>query len=136
MIKFNQHNKLISKIEKIKEFLYKDIPSIKIFTKEQKDYIEKYKFSIIKDIDNDYERIHWLVVIDKIIDFGIDNLLTIKGIKDDISNKETKKAIEYYINDYIKELEKRREDISKVTNLIVPKEVKYSKFIKYYETKQ
>ena len=75
-------------------------------------------------------------VIDKIIDFGIDNLLTIKGIKDDISNKETKKAIEYYINDYIKELEKRREDISKVTNLIVPKEVKYSKFIKYYETKQ
>lgn len=126
---------LTTGIKEIKEFLYKDIPSIKIFTKEQKDYIEKYKFSIIKDIDNDYERIHWLVVIDKIIDFGIDNLLTIKGIKDDISNKETKKAIEYYINDYIKELEKRREDISKVTNLIVPKEVKYSKFIKYHETK-
>lgn len=126
---------LISKIEEIKEFLYKDIRSIEICTKEQKDYIEKYKFSIIKDIDNDYERIHWLVVIDKIIDFDIDNLLTIKGIKDDISNKETKKAIEYYINDYIKELEKRREDISKVTNLIVPKEVKYSKFIKYHETK-
>jgi hypothetical protein len=126
---------LTTGIKEIKEFLYKDIPSIKIFTKEQKDYIEKYKFSIIKDIDNDYERIHWLVVIDKIIDFDIDNLLTIKGIKDDISNKETKKAIEYYINDYIKELEKRREDISKVTNLIVPKEVKYSKFIKYHETK-
>mgnify|MGYP000214126873 CR=1 FL=1 len=49
--------------------------------------------------------------------------------------KKQKKAIEYYINDYIKELEKRREDISKVTNLIVPKEVKYSKFIKYHETK-
>lgn len=126
---------LTTGIKEIKEFLYKDIPSIKIFTKEQKDYIEKYKFSIIKDIDNDYERIHWLVVIDKIIDFDIDNLLTIKGIKDDISNKETKKAIEYYINDYIKELEKRREDISKVTNLIVPKEVKYSKIIKYHETK-
>lgn len=126
---------LTTGIKEIKEFLYKDIPSIKIFTKEQKDYIEKYKFSIIKDIDNDYERIHWLVVIDKIIDFDIDNLLTIKGIKDDISNKETKKAIEYYINDYIKEFEKRREDISKVTNLIVPKEVKYSKFIKYHETK-
>ena len=126
---------LTTGIKEIKEFLYKDIPSIKIFTTEQKDYIEKYKFSIIKDIDNDYERIHWLVVIDKIIDFDIDNLLTIKGIKDDISNKETKKAIEYYINDYIKELEKRREDISKVTNLIVPKEVKYSKFIKYHETK-
>ena len=65
---------LTTGIKEIKEFLYKDIPSIKIFTKEQKDYIEKYKFSIIKDIDNDYERIHWLVVIDKIIDFDIDNL--------------------------------------------------------------
>lgn len=126
---------LISKIEEIKEFLYKDIRSIEICTKEQKDYIEKYKFSIIKDIDNNYERIHWLVVIDKIINFEINNLLSSKRIKDDISNKETKKAIEYYINDYIKELEKRREDISKVTNLIVPKEVKYSKFIKYHETK-
>ena len=126
---------LISKIEEIKEFLYKDIRSIEICTKEQKDYIEKYKFSIKKDIDNNYERIHWLVVIDKIINFEINNLLSSKRIKDDVSNKEIKKAVECYINDYIKELEKRREDISKVTNLIVPKEVKYSKLIKYHETK-
>ncbi|MDY3958939.1 hypothetical protein [Romboutsia timonensis] len=126
---------LISKIEEIKEFLYKDIRSIEICTKEQKDYIEKYKFSIIKDIDNNYERIHWLVVIDKIINFEINNLLSSKRIKDDVSNKEIKKAVECYINDYIKELENRREEISKVTNLIVPKEVKYSKLIKYHETK-
>lgn len=126
---------LISKIEEIKEFLYKDIRSIEICTKEQKDYIEKYKFSIIKDIDNNYERIHWLVVIDKIINFEINNLLSSKRIKDDVSNKEIKKAVECYINDYIKELENRREEISKVTNLIVPKDVKYSKFIKYHETK-
>ena len=126
---------LTTGIKEIKEFLYKDIPSIKIFTKEQKDYIEKYKFSIIKDIDNNYERIHWLVVIDKIINFEINNLLSSKRIKDDVSNKEIKKAVECYINDYIKELENRREEISKVTNLIVPKEVKYSKLIKYHETK-
>ena len=86
-------------------------------------------------MDNDYEKIHWLIALEGIINFEINNLLSSKRIKDDVSNKEIKKAVECYINDYIKELENRREEISKVTNLIVPKEVKYSKFIKYHETK-
>lgn len=126
---------LTTRIKEIKEFLYKDIRSIEICTKEQKDYIEKYKFSIIKDIDNNYERIHWLLVIDGIINFEINNLLSSKRIKDDVSNKEIKKAIECCINDYIKELENRSDEIREVTNLIIPKEVKNRKFIKYYETK-
>ncbi|HBF8686541.1 hypothetical protein KWV42_10385 [Clostridioides difficile] len=130
---------LTTRIKEIKKFLDKDIRSIEMCTKEQKDYIEKYQFSIIKDIDNDYERIHWLVVIDGIINFEINNLCTsyinIKSIKDDVYNKEIKKAMEFCINDYIKELRNRKEEICKVINLIVPKEIKYRKFIKYHETK-
>ena len=78
---------LISKIEEIKEFLYKDIRSIEICTKEQKDYIEQYQFSIIEGMDNDYEKIHWLIALEGIINFEINNLLNSKKIKYDVSDK-------------------------------------------------
>lgn len=125
---------LITRIKEIKEFLYKDIQIIEICTKEQKDYIQQYQFSIIDGMDNDYVRIRWLVVLEGIINFEINNLLISKGIKYNVSSKEIKDEIECCINDYIKELENRREEIREVTNLIIPKEVKNRRFIKYHET--
>lgn len=38
-------------------------------------------------MDNDYEKIHWLIALEGIINFEINNLLNSKKIKYDVSDK-------------------------------------------------
>lgn len=97
-----------NKIEIIREYIKQD-HNIEINSKDKISYINKYKFSIIEDVKNSYEAIHLLTAINGIIEFELEQL----------------------IEEYINELPNRKEEIRKMAEEILPKQIKDYCFVEY-----
>lgn len=91
----------------------------KVCSKEQIERIDNYKFNLINDIANLHERICWLISLDNIIDFEINK------IKNESKGKDL-------IDDYINDLDNRKNEIIKMVKILIPKGVNKVKFIRVY----
>lgn len=90
-----------------------------VCSKEQIERIDNYEFNLINDITNLHERICWLISLDNLINFEINN------IKNDSKGKNL-------IDDYINDLDNRKNEIIKIVEILIPKGVNKVKFIRVY----